>query len=34
VTLFTEEMKSLTSNELEWIMARGIAEWLNWPLPH
>ncbi len=34
VTLFTEEMKSLTSNELEWIMGRGIAEWLNWPLPH
>jgi L-fuconolactonase len=33
VTLFTEEMKSLSSNELEWIMGRGIAEWLNWPLP-
>jgi len=33
VTLFTEEMKSLTSTELEWIMGRGIAEWLNWPLP-
>jgi len=34
VTLFTEEMKSLSANELEWIMGRGIAEWLNWPLPH
>jgi len=32
VTLFTEEMKSLSSTELEWIMGRGIAEWLNWPL--
>ena len=28
VTLFTEEMKSLSSTELEWIMGRGIAEWL------
>ncbi|HXK28726.1 MAG TPA: amidohydrolase family protein [Candidatus Binatia bacterium] len=34
VTLFTEEMKSLSSAELEWIMGRGIAEWLNWPLPN
>jgi L-fuconolactonase len=33
VTLFTEEMKSLSSTELEWIMGRGIAEWLGWPLP-
>jgi predicted TIM-barrel fold metal-dependent hydrolase len=33
VTLFTEEMKSLSSAELEWIMGRGLAEWLNWPLP-
>ena len=33
VTLFTEEMKSLTTHELEWIMGRGLAEWLNWPLP-
>ena len=32
VTLFTEEMKSLTSNELEWIMGRGIAQWLRWCL--
>jgi L-fuconolactonase len=34
VTLFTEEMKSLSSTELEWIMGRGLAEWLEWPLPH
>ncbi|MDP2602659.1 MAG: amidohydrolase family protein [Deltaproteobacteria bacterium] len=33
VTLFTEEMKSLSSAELEWIMGRGLAEWLDWPLP-
>jgi predicted TIM-barrel fold metal-dependent hydrolase len=33
VTLFTEEMKSLSSSELEWIMGRGIAEWLNWQAP-
>jgi predicted TIM-barrel fold metal-dependent hydrolase len=33
VTLFIEEMKSLSSTELEWIMGRGIAEWLNWPVP-
>jgi predicted TIM-barrel fold metal-dependent hydrolase len=32
VTLFTEEMKSLSPTELEWIMGRGLAEWLNWPL--
>src|SRR4030095_3831872 len=34
VTLFTEEMKSLSSTELEWIMGRGLAEWLHWPLPN
>jgi L-fuconolactonase len=30
VTLFTEEMKFFSSTELEWIMGRGLAEWLNW----
>jgi predicted TIM-barrel fold metal-dependent hydrolase len=34
VTLFIEEMKSLSTTELEWIMGRGLAEWLNWPLPN
>lgn len=34
VTLFTEEMKSLTSTELDWIMGRAIAQWLHWPLPN
>ncbi len=32
VTLFTEEMKSLTTTELDWIMGRAIAQWLSWPL--
>ena len=32
VTLFTEEMKFLSAADLEWIMGRGIAEWLNWRL--
>lgn len=31
VTLFTEEMKFLSSTDLEWIMGRGLAQWLNWP---
>lgn len=31
VTLFTEEMKFLSTTELEWIMGRALAEWLNWP---
>jgi L-fuconolactonase len=34
VTLFTEEMKSLSPTELDWIMGRAIAEWLRWPLPN
>jgi predicted TIM-barrel fold metal-dependent hydrolase len=33
LTLFTEELKFLSENDKEWIMGRGIAEWLNWPLP-
>jgi predicted TIM-barrel fold metal-dependent hydrolase len=33
LTLFTEAMKSLSTTELEWVMGRGIAEWLDWPLP-
>jgi L-fuconolactonase len=32
VTLFTEEMKFLSSDEIEWIMGRGIAECLPWPV--
>lgn len=33
VTLFTEELDYLSDTDKEWIMGRGIAEWLNWPLP-
>lgn len=33
VTLFTEELSFLSASDKEWIMGRGIAEWLNWPLP-
>jgi predicted TIM-barrel fold metal-dependent hydrolase len=33
VTLFTEELNFLSPVDKEWIMGRGIAEWLNWPLP-
>lgn len=32
VTMFTEEMKWLSSIELEWIMGRGLCEWIGWPL--
>jgi L-fuconolactonase len=30
VTLFTEELSFLSDTDREWIMGRGIAEWLNW----
>jgi L-fuconolactonase len=33
LTLFTEELNFLSQSDKEWIMGRGIAEWLNWPLP-
>jgi len=33
VTFFTEELTFLSSEEKEWIMGRGVAEWLGWPLP-
>jgi predicted TIM-barrel fold metal-dependent hydrolase len=33
LTLFTEELHFLSDNDKEWILGRGIAEWLNWPLP-
>ena len=32
VTLFTEEMRSLTKDELESIMGRALAQWLHWRL--
>jgi predicted TIM-barrel fold metal-dependent hydrolase len=33
LTLFTEELRFLSDNDKEWILGRGIAEWLHWPLP-
>ncbi len=30
VTMFTEEIGWLTSEDKEWIMGRGICEWLRW----
>jgi L-fuconolactonase len=33
ITLFTEEQPWLNKNDQEWIMGRGLCEWLGWPLP-
>lgn len=30
VTMFTEEMPWLSANDLEWIMGRGVCEWIGW----
>jgi predicted TIM-barrel fold metal-dependent hydrolase len=30
VTMFTEEMPWLSAGDLEWIMGRGLNEWLEW----
>jgi predicted TIM-barrel fold metal-dependent hydrolase len=30
VTLFTEELKWLTPEDREWIMGRGVCEWIGW----
>ena len=32
VTLFTEELRDLSDDDKEWVMGRGLAEWLGWPL--
>jgi L-fuconolactonase len=32
VRMFTEELEWLTPEEKEWIMGRGLCEWLGWPL--
>jgi hypothetical protein len=31
--MFTEELDFLSSNDLEWVMGRGIAQRLGWPAP-
>ena len=33
VELFTEELPWLSSEDKEWMMGRGLCEWLGWPLP-
>jgi len=32
VTMFTEEIPWLTAGDLEWIMGRGLCEWIGWEL--
>ena len=32
VTMFTEELPWLTTNDLEWIMGRGVCNWLGWKI--
>lgn len=33
VTMFTEEMPWLSERDKEWIMGRGLCEWLGWTAP-
>ena len=33
ITMFTEEIAWFTSEDKEWIMGRGLCEWLGWKLP-
>jgi predicted TIM-barrel fold metal-dependent hydrolase len=32
VTMFTEELPWLTAEDQEWVMGRGVSEWLGWPM--
>jgi predicted TIM-barrel fold metal-dependent hydrolase len=32
ITLFTEHLPWLQGEDLEWVMGRGVCEWLGWPL--
>jgi predicted TIM-barrel fold metal-dependent hydrolase len=32
LTMFTEEMPWLSTEDKEWILGRGLCEWLGWPL--
>jgi len=31
ITLFTEPLQWLQGEDLEWVMGRGVCEWLGWP---
>jgi L-fuconolactonase len=33
IAMFTEELPWLRGEDLEWVMGRGICDWLGWPLP-
>jgi predicted TIM-barrel fold metal-dependent hydrolase len=33
ITLFTAHLPWLRGADLEWVMGRGVCEWLGWPLP-
>ncbi len=33
ITLFTEQLPWLGGEDLEWVMGRGVCEWLGWPHP-
>jgi predicted TIM-barrel fold metal-dependent hydrolase len=33
VTMFTEALPWLKGADLEWVMGRGLCEWLGWPHP-
>lgn len=33
VTMFTEEIPWLSDSDKEWIMGRGVCEWLGWAMP-
>jgi predicted TIM-barrel fold metal-dependent hydrolase len=33
VTMFTEELPWLSGEELEFVMGRGVCEWIGWRLP-
>ncbi len=33
ITLFTEELPWLSNEDREWIMGRGLCEWLGWAFP-
>ena len=32
ITLFTQHLPWLRGEDLEWVMGRGVCEWLGWPL--
>jgi predicted TIM-barrel fold metal-dependent hydrolase len=33
IDLFAKELPWLKGDDLEWVMGRGVCEWLGWPLP-